>query len=95
MKTFAFVLAILASGTAMAQDSGAGASCAPHLSPLQARIYQKAVDGPGALRDFVYMRRGVLQLDVTETADWAASVSQERAVCMKKVAQAQPAPVTL
>jgi hypothetical protein len=93
MKTFAFVLAAIASSTAMAQDTGA--ACASQLSPLQARIYQKAVDGPGALRDFVYMRRGVLQLDVTEAADWAASVTQERATCMKKVAQARPAPVTL
>jgi hypothetical protein len=90
MKTFAFVLAVLASGTAMAQDSGTAAACAPQLSPLQARLYQKAVDGTGALRDFLYIRRGILQLDVTQTAEWAASVSQDRSACMKKVAEAQP-----
>ena len=51
MKSLAFVLAVMASGTAMAADGGAGATCGPRLSPLRARIYQKAVDGPGVLRD--------------------------------------------
>ena len=55
-------------------------------------IYQKAVDGAAALRDFLYIRRGILQLDVTEAADLAALVSRARAACMKKASQAEPAP---
>ena len=93
MKTLVFVLSALASGTALAQDAGFGATCGPQLTThLQERLYQKAGEGPDALRDFMFIRRGILQLDVTETADWAASVSQERAACMKKSAQAQAAP---
>jgi hypothetical protein len=95
MKTYVFVLAALASGAVMAQNTSSTA-CAPQLTHLQERLYQKAGEGPDALRDFVFIRRGILQLDVSETADWAASVSQERAACMKKSAQAQAAPqVTL
>ncbi|HZV91736.1 MAG TPA: hypothetical protein VFF72_00885 [Caldimonas sp.] len=90
MKSLAFVLAVMASGAAMAADGGAGATCAPHLSPLRARIYQKAVDGPAVLREFLFIRRGILQLDVTETADWAAAVTRARAACMKNVAHAEP-----
>jgi hypothetical protein len=96
MKTLVFVLSTLASGAALAQDAGFGATCGPQLTHLQERLYQKAGEGPDALRDFMFIRRGILQLDVTETADWAASVNQERAACMKKSARAQAAPqVTL
>jgi hypothetical protein len=96
MKTLAFVITALVSGAAVAQDTGVDAACAPKLSPLQQRIYQKANAGPAALRDFLYIRRGILQLDIYETADWAASVSAKRASCMKGLAQAQPAvPATL
>ncbi|MGH8795832.1 MAG: hypothetical protein ACREXI_02140 [Caldimonas sp.] len=91
MKTLAFVVAALASGAAMAQDAGVDAACAPQLSPLQQRIYQKANAGPAALRDFIYIRRGILQLDIYETAEWAASVNAKRASCMKGLAQARQA----
>jgi hypothetical protein len=91
MKTYIFVLAALASGAAMAQNTSLGTSCAPQLTHLQERLYQKAGEGPDALRDFMFIRRGILQLDVSETADWAASVSQERAACTNKSAQAQAA----
>ncbi len=96
MRTLAFVLAAFVSGAAMARDAAVDAACEPHLSPLQQRIYQKANAGPAALRDFIYIRRGILQLDIYETAEWAASVSAKRASCMKGVAQAEPAvPVAL
>jgi hypothetical protein len=96
MKTYVFVLAALASGAAMAQNTSFSAGCGPQLTRLQERLYQKAGEGPDALRDFMFIRRGILQLDVSETAGWAASVSQERAACTKKSAEAQVAPqVTL
>ena len=62
MKTYVFVLAALASGAVMAQNTSSTA-CAPQLTHLQERLYQKAGEGPDALRDFVFIRRGILQLD--------------------------------
>jgi len=92
MKSFIFALAALTSGAAMAQNASSSATCGPQFSGLQERLYQKAGEGPDALRDFIFIRRGILQLDVYETASWADSVSQERAACMKQSAHAQAAP---
>jgi hypothetical protein len=92
MKSFILVLAALTSGAAMAQNPNPGATCGPQLTPMQERLYQKAGEGPDALRDFMFIRRGMLQLDVHETASWASSVSQKRAACGKQSAQAQAAP---
>jgi hypothetical protein len=35
------------------------------------------------LRDFMFIRRGILQLDIYETAAWVNSINEARAVCMK------------
>jgi hypothetical protein len=91
MKSFLLVLAALSSGAAMAQ-SASSTTCGPQLTHLQERLYQKAGEGPGALRDFIFIRRGILQLDVSETAAWAGAVSQARAACMKQSAQAEALP---
>jgi hypothetical protein len=91
MKSFLFVLAGLTSGAAMAQ-AAPSTTCGPQLTHLQERLYQKAGEGPGALRDFIFIRRGILQLDVSETADWAGAVSQARAACMKQSARAEAVP---
>jgi hypothetical protein len=86
MKSFIFVLATLTSGAAMAQNASS-TTCGPQLTHLQERLYEKAGEGPDTLRDFIFIRRGILQLDVSETADWAAAVSKKRATCMKQSAQ--------
>ena len=70
MKPFIFVLAALTSGAAMAQNASS-ATCGPQLTHLQERLYQKAGEGPDALRQFMFIRRGILQLDIAETGDWA------------------------
>jgi hypothetical protein len=90
MKSFLFALAALSSGAAMAQTTSS-TTCGPQLTHLQERLYQKAGEGPEALREFMFIRRGILQLDVSETADWAGAVSQARATCMKQSAQAEAA----
>ena len=59
-----------------AADAGASASCAP-LSYVQKRVVQKAEVSVDALRDYVYITRGVHHLDMMEIAasldNWLAS----------------------
>ena len=59
------------------------------MTPLQHRLYQKADEGPGVLRDYLFIRRGILQLDIYETGGWADAVKQARAVCIKRLAEAR------
>ena len=88
----ASVLAALVSGAVMAQTSKLDANCAPQLNRLQQRLYQRANEGPDVLRNFMFIRRGILQLDIYDTGVWANSVHEARAVCMMKLAQAQQSP---
>jgi hypothetical protein len=64
----AFVLAALAVDAAMAQDVELDATCAPLLTHQQRRLYDKANVGTDALRQFVFIRRAILRVDVYETA---------------------------
>lgn len=77
----AFVLAPLAVDVVMAQDVGLDATCGPLLTHQQRRLYEKANAGTDALRQFVFIRRALLQVDVYETATWAESLNAARAVC--------------
>jgi hypothetical protein len=77
----AFVLAALAADAVMAQDVGLDATCAPLLTHQQRRLYEKANAGTDALRQFVFIRRAFLQVDVYETATWAEAVNAARADC--------------
>ena len=88
----AFVVAALANGTVLAQDTAIKVNCGSQLTALQQRLYQKAEDGPDALRQFIFIRRGILQIDTYETAAWANSVNERRAACMRKSAQMEAAP---
>ena len=83
----AFVLAALAADAAMAQDVALDATCAPLLTHQQRRLYEKANAGTDALRQFVFIRRAFLQVDVHETATWAESLNEARAVCRGVTAQ--------
>ena len=88
----AVVVAALATGTALAQDATINVDCVPQMTRLQQRLYQKANEGPGVLREFMFIRRGIWQLDIYETGAWASSVNEARAVCMKKSARAEADP---
>jgi len=83
----AFVLAALAADAVMAQDVALDATCAPLLTQQQRRLYEKANAGTDALRQFVFIRRAILQVDVYETATWAGSLNEARAVCRGVTAQ--------
>jgi hypothetical protein len=83
----ALALTLLFAGAAMAQGTTLDAACTPQMTRLLQRLYQKAEEGPGVLRDFIDIRRRILQLDIYETAVWAESVTEARAACMKKVVQ--------
>jgi hypothetical protein len=77
----AFGLAALAVDAVMAQDVALDATCAPLLTHQQRRLYEKANAGTDALRQFVFIRRAILQVDVYETATWAESLNAARATC--------------
>ena len=77
----AFVLAALAVDAVMAQGVGLDATCAPLLTHQQRRLYEKANAGTDALRQFVFIRRAILQVDVYETATWAESLNAARVIC--------------
>jgi hypothetical protein len=83
-----FVLAALAVDTVMAQDVELDATCAPLLTHQQWRLYEKANAGTDALRQFVFIRRAILQVDVYETATWAESLNAARAVCSVRRSEA-------
>ncbi|HEY2559937.1 MAG TPA: hypothetical protein VGI48_09550 [Caldimonas sp.] len=90
----AFAFATLAAEPVMAQDTTLDANCVPQLTRLQQRLYQKANDGPDSLRQFIFIRRAILQVDVYETATWAASLNEARAVCARKSSAAARAQVS-
>jgi hypothetical protein len=79
----ALVLAALAGQAVMAQTVELDANCAPQLSRQQERLYQKANDGTVALRQFIFIRRAILQADTYETASWAESLNEARAACVR------------
>lgn len=87
----ALVLALVAHPV-MAQEARLDRDCTPQLTQVQERLYQKVSEGPDALRDFIFIRRAILQVDTYETATWAASLSGARVACQKtaSIAQARP-----
>jgi hypothetical protein len=88
----ALVLATLAGEAVMAQTVELDANCAPQLTRQQERLYQKANDGIDALRQFVFIRRAILQVDVYDTATWAESLNAARGSCVQRRAAAVTAP---
>lgn len=87
---FAFIASV--SGVAMAQTATFDADCVPQLSGVQQRLYAKAGEGPDALREFMFIRRGILQLDIYETGVWADSVRDAGALCVKRLAGTRSVP---
>jgi len=88
----AIMLAARSAGTVKAQATQLDASCTPKMTPLQQRLYQKGNEGPGVLRNFIFIRRGIYQLDIFETAEWVNAVNAARVACVNKVSQVQPGP---
>ncbi len=80
----AFVLALAAAGGAAAKNVEFDANCAPRLANLEQRLYQKTNEGPDALRRFVWIRRGIFQLDAFDIGTWAAEVNTARANCLRE-----------
>lgn len=87
----AFVLA-LAAHPVMAQEARLDSNCVPHLTHVQQRLYQKADEGSDALRNFIFIRRAILQVDTYETAIWADSLRRARSACMTNVSDARWSP---
>jgi hypothetical protein len=81
---------LLATSAVMARDVPLDAACVPQLTNLEHRLYRMSGDGPDALRQFIWTRRGIYQLDAMDTAGWASNVDAARSACVK-VGAATPA----
>ena len=80
----ALILAALAGEVVMAQTVELDANCAPQLNRQRQRLYQKANEGINALRQFIFIRRAILQVDICETASWAEALDEARAACRNR-----------
>ena len=74
-----FTLLFLASDAARAAET-ASTAC-PTLSNEQQRILQAATGGVDALRDHLWIRRGIHPVDLVETVRWIDAVRQSSAGC--------------
>ena len=83
---FILALPLAASAGATTFD----AQCTPQLAPLEQRIYDRVGAGPDALRQFLWIRRGILQLEIHDTAAWAEALANARLRCLKAQAAGQP-----
>jgi hypothetical protein len=71
-------LAVLSfAGSTFAQ----GADCPAAATWLQHRLLAKAGESPAALRQFIYIRRAILQIDIGETQAWADAVLAAHPEC--------------
>ena len=71
---------LVARGQSAQDDSMAVSAAASNLAPtcdrmqgmssLQRRMVAKAAEGSDALREFLWIRRGILQLDMISAVDW-------------------------
>jgi hypothetical protein len=70
--------------------STAAEACPPTqpVTPLQRRIVAKAAQGPDALRDFVFITRGIYQLDMASTAAWLEEERDSQRACRAAMATA-------
>ena len=80
----ALVLAAFGIAAVRAQTVDIDADCVPQLTRQQQRLHQKAAEGADALRQFIFIRRAILQVDTYETATWAESLDEARAACLQK-----------
>ena len=72
---------VLFTAVSNAQSVRLDANCVPQMTRLESRLYEKAEEGPGVLRNFISIRRGIYELDIRETATWAARVRAARSAC--------------
>lgn len=77
---------LLAAGAAWAGPVSVDASCKPQVSSFEARLVQKAAEGPDNFRNFLFMRRGIYGLDIGEAADRVRAIEAARGACVKSAA---------
>lgn len=93
LHTTAVVLFLMAAGAAHAGSTVAGFvagdTTAPpcrqgaELSGLDARIVDKASQGVGALRQYLWVTRGIYGLDMTNTVAWLDQQRAEGTMCVR------------
>jgi len=72
---------LFATGVVMAQGVSVDATCAPQVTQFEARLVQKAAQGPDALRQFIFIRRSMFTLDMREVADRVRAIEDARGAC--------------
>jgi len=77
---------LFATGVVMAQGVSVDATCAPQVTQFEARLVQKAAQGPDALRQFIFIRRSIFTLDMREVADRVHAIEDARAGCRQLAA---------
>lgn len=97
MNTFFATLAIAAAATStpslsaaadpansVARVAGAGANCAASqaMTGVQRRIVEKASQGVDSLRGFIFITRGIYNLDMMETVAWLDSERASQSACV-------------
>jgi len=74
---------LFATGVVMAQGVSVDATCAPQVTQFEARLVQKAAQGPDALRQFIFIRRSMFTLDMREVADRVHAIEDARSACQQ------------
>ena len=74
---------LFATGVVMAQGVSVDATCTPQVTGLEARLVQKAEQGPDALRQFIFIRRSLYTLDMREVADRVRAIEDARGACQQ------------
>jgi hypothetical protein len=82
---------VLAAAAAHAGPVSVDSSCNPRITQIEARLVQKAAQGPDALRNFVVMRHDIWQLDVRGSADRVREIEAARAGCLSAASAAPEA----
>ena len=73
---------LFATGVVMAQGVKVDATCTPQVSRFEARLVQKRAEGTDAFRDFLYIRRGIYAIDVSDAAERVRDIEAARASCL-------------
>ena len=84
----------LSAGAARATETVLAADCAPRLTMAQQRLFDRAALSTDALRQFVYIRRAMLQVDTYETAVWAEHLIALQAACTRSLASVAVTPAS-
>lgn len=83
----AIALALLATALPAA---AADDPCTPRLKPREQHLLDAAHRGIDNLRDYLFVRRAILQLDIRDAADWVGRIDRLRRNAWRRWPPAPP-----